>query len=287
MKITSPLLVAFLTIVCNSCYFIHHNKSDDDLDPAGEARTMNAVSDAQLSKLPKTISVDELKALWGPSEGQPGPRITYRSADHDDQFFWVYYKREDEKAVDSRTIVERIVRADRIEEGGSTVWPKGYITPSESEAMTRISESSVQSMKMTDLLLKLPSKFWESKPTRTGLAKMFPDGVPEEFVSISTGGAQNDLDVLRLDGSSIAITAGYGENPDHATSINKSGRNLEVLRRTAKGWEDITDKVLRDPIGSNQVAKLYSHGRLVVSDTSRNTQATFRYNGTAFMPEDK
>jgi len=285
MKITSPLLVAILTIVCNSCYFNHQN--NDDLDPAGEARTMNAISDEQLSKLPKIVSVDELKALWGPSEGQPGPRFTYRSADHDDQFFWVYYKREDETLVDSRWIVERIVRADRIEEGGMTVWPKGYTPPSEPDVSTRISETSVQSIKMADLLLKLPSKFWETKPTRAGLEKMFPDGVSEEYVSISIGGAQNDFDVLRLDGSSIAIAVGYGENPDHAASINKRGRNLEVLRRSANGWEDITEKVLRYPIGSNQVAMLYSHGRLVVLDMSRNTQATFRYNGTTFMPENK
>lgn len=137
--LTLLILSSALWVGCayNRGMIKERDKSDDDLDPAGEARTMNAVSDAQLAKLPKTMSVNELKALWGPSEGQPGPRFTYRSADHQGQFFWVYYKREDEQSVDSRWIVDRIVRADRIEEGGVTVWPKGYAPLSESQIEVR------------------------------------------------------------------------------------------------------------------------------------------------------
>jgi hypothetical protein len=104
----------------------HHNDPYADLDPAGEARTNNRISDQQLAELPRIISVDELKSIWGQSEGQPGPRFTYACRDHKNQFFWVYYRREDPTSGDSRWIIDRIVRADRIEEGSVHVWPPNY-----------------------------------------------------------------------------------------------------------------------------------------------------------------
>ena len=96
------------------------------LDPAGEARTDNRISDQQLTQLPRIIRVNELKAMWGQAEGQPGPVFTYRCRDHKNQFFWVYYRREDLNSKDSRWIVDRILRADRIEEGAIIVWPPNY-----------------------------------------------------------------------------------------------------------------------------------------------------------------
>lgn len=152
------------------------------------------------------------------------------------------------------------------------------------KAQPRIGEARGGSFKMVGMLLALPSKYWESPPTETRLVEMFPKGVPENFVSISTGGAQNDFDVLRLNGSSIAITVGAGENPDYAASINPRGRNLEVLRRNVNGWEDITHTVLPRSIRHNEVAKLYPDGRLVVSDTSGTLVTTLRYDGTGFKP---
>ena len=137
---------------------------------------------------------------------------------------------------------------------------------------------------MVDMLLTLPSKYWESPPTRTRLVEMFPKGVPENFVTISTGGAQNDFDVLRLNSSSIAITVGDGENPDYAASINPRGRNLEVLRRNVNGWEDITHTVLPRSIRHNEVAKLYLDRKLVVSDASGTPVTTLRYDGSVFKP---
>jgi len=137
---------------------------------------------------------------------------------------------------------------------------------------------------MADMLLALPLKYWESPPHRTMLVKKFPKGVPEDFVSISTGGAQNDFDVLRLNGSIVAITVGDGENPDYATTINAKGRNLEVLRRSVSGWDDITSAVLPRSIRPNEVAKVYPDRRLVVSDARGTAVATWRYDGTAFIP---
>lgn len=137
---------------------------------------------------------------------------------------------------------------------------------------------------MADMVLALPPKYWESPPDRTMFVEMFPKGVPEDFVSISTGGAQNDFDVLRLNGSSIAITVGDGENPDYAASINTSGRNLEVLRRSVDGWEDVTRAVLPRSIRPDEHAKVYPDGRLVVSDASGTAVSTLRYDGSAFKP---
>lgn len=104
----------------------HQNDPYAGLDPAGEARTNNRISDEQVMQLPRVIGVDELKALWGQAEGQPGPRFTYACRDHKDNYFWVYYRRENPNSIDSRWIVDRILRADRIEEGSVHVWPPNY-----------------------------------------------------------------------------------------------------------------------------------------------------------------
>jgi hypothetical protein len=111
-------------VVMTSC--IHQTDPYAGLDPAGEARTNNRISDEQVMQLPRVIGVDELKSLWGQAEGQPGPRFTYACRDHKNKFFWVYYRRENPNSIDSRWIVDRILRADRIEEGSVHVWPPNY-----------------------------------------------------------------------------------------------------------------------------------------------------------------
>ena len=95
----------------------------DHLDPAGEARSRNPITDAQVASLREPIRLEELKRMWGPNEGQPGPRITYKSADHAGQYFWVYYSRPEKDPASDIWVIERIIRADRIEEGGVVVWP--------------------------------------------------------------------------------------------------------------------------------------------------------------------
>lgn len=95
----------------------------DHLDPAGEARSQNPITDAQVASLQEPIRLEELKRIWGPGEGQPGPRITYKSADHAGQYFWVYYSRSEKDPTSDIWVIERILRADRIEEGSVIVWP--------------------------------------------------------------------------------------------------------------------------------------------------------------------
>ncbi len=95
----------------------------DHLDPAGEARSKNPITDAQVASLPEPIRLEDLKRMWGPNEGQPGPRITYKSADHAGQYFWVYYSRPEKDPASDIWVIERIIRADRIEEAGVVVWP--------------------------------------------------------------------------------------------------------------------------------------------------------------------
>jgi hypothetical protein len=123
-KSTPIFLILLGLLVMTSC--AHYNDPYAGLDPAGEARTNNQISDQQLTELPRIIGVDELKARWGKSEGQPGPRFTYACRDHKNQFFWVYYRRENVTSKDSRWIIDRIMRADRIEEGRILVWPPNY-----------------------------------------------------------------------------------------------------------------------------------------------------------------
>jgi hypothetical protein len=111
------ILIGLAILVLMAC-------ASPKLDPAGEARTKNCVSDQQISSLSEPISLAELKKLWGPGEGQPGPRVTYRSRDHKREFFWVYYSnlnnRSDPTADDVK--IDHIIRADRIKEQGVVVW---------------------------------------------------------------------------------------------------------------------------------------------------------------------
>jgi hypothetical protein len=93
------------------------------LDPAGEARSKNPITDAQVASLQEPVRLEELKRMWGPSEGQPGPRLTYKAADHARQYFWVYYSRPEKDRASDIWVIERIIRADRIEEDGVVVWP--------------------------------------------------------------------------------------------------------------------------------------------------------------------
>jgi hypothetical protein len=105
-----------LVLLLSSCVGKH-------LDPAGEAQSKNSITDAQVASLQEPIQLEEIQQMWGPSEGQPGPRITYKAADHDGQYFWVYYSRPEKDPASDVWIIERIIRADRIEEGGVVVWP--------------------------------------------------------------------------------------------------------------------------------------------------------------------
>jgi hypothetical protein len=69
-----------LVLLLGSCVGKH-------LDPAGEAQSKNSITDAQVASLQEPIQLEEIQQMWGPSEGQPGPRITYKAADHVGQYF--------------------------------------------------------------------------------------------------------------------------------------------------------------------------------------------------------
>ncbi len=138
---------------------------------------------------------------------------------------------------------------------------------------------------MSDLLLALPNKYWESPPLRNNLLQEFPAGVPEEFVMISGGGAQNELTIYRMDGATIAIAMGDGENPDYASTINPVGRNFEVLRRGSHGWEEITKKVIPRGFDASTEAILYPGGKLqVVPKDGEGPILNLVYNGKRFVP---
>jgi hypothetical protein len=95
-------------------------------DPAGEAVTRHSVSDAAIAELPANVSLAEIERRFGPAEGQPGPRVTYRARDHKNQFFWIYYRvplADGASTPAEKLMIDRILRADRIEEGEQVVWP--------------------------------------------------------------------------------------------------------------------------------------------------------------------
>ncbi len=129
MKSKRQLIISTLLGLLALASCTNQNDPYAGLDPAGEARTNNKISDEQVMQLPRVIGVNELESLWGQAEGQPGPSITYACRDHKDKFFWVCTRRENANSIDSRWIVDRILRADRIGEGSVHVWPPNY-TPS-------------------------------------------------------------------------------------------------------------------------------------------------------------
>jgi len=75
------------------------------------------------------ITLAEIERTWGPGEGQPGPRVTYRCADHPGQFLWVYYflARASDSSRPDKVLIHHIVRADRLEEGPVVAWPDRWV----------------------------------------------------------------------------------------------------------------------------------------------------------------
>ena len=102
--------------------------TDLGTDPAGEARSRTALTDAEVAGLSEPLYLHELEKRFGAAEPQPGPRLTYRSADHAGQFFWVYLSSDGGGGDLQEWTVERIVRADRLEEGGIVVWPTRLVS---------------------------------------------------------------------------------------------------------------------------------------------------------------
>jgi hypothetical protein len=109
-----------------------------EYDPAGRAATRVAIRDGQLAVLPEPLTLQEMERRFGMAEGQPGPRVTYRSADHPGEFIWVHYflTQHKERPI---AVVHHICRADAIDNHSTSVWPKSWIGQSPEVAASDLS----------------------------------------------------------------------------------------------------------------------------------------------------
>ena len=98
-------------------------------DPAGEAATRNAIPDSALAALKPPLFLSDLETRFGLAEGQPGPRATYRAADHPGKFLWLHYR-----PAGDQLRIHHILLADRIEEKATVIWPPKWTTSTPKEA---------------------------------------------------------------------------------------------------------------------------------------------------------
>ena len=134
------------------------------------------------------------------------------------------------------------------------------------------------------MLPVLSSSYWEIDPKYRAdfIAEQYPAGVPEDFVSLTGSGAQADLQILRLDSSTLAVVAGSGRAMPFPDGHHQIGYDITILRRTANGWHDLTRAVFPFPISPYCNVTLSSDGSVVVTDEHGKNSKKYRFDGKRF-----
>lgn len=137
---------------------------------------------------------------------------------------------------------------------------------------------------MAELLQALSKRYWEIGETNRArfMAEQYPAGLPENYVSLTGIGAQPDLQILRLDPSTLAIVDGSGVSREFPDGEHQFGYQVTVLRRSADGWEDLTAAVFPFPIPPHGNIDLSSDGFVVVTDEHRKYARKYRFDGRCF-----
>ncbi len=109
---------------------------------ASRART-KAVSIAALQRLKPPLPLDLVERTFGPAVGQPGPRVTYPSAEHKGMSLWFWYwcPQRPGPVPRSEIIVECVILATTVtEKQQRVVWPLGSIDRTPEELIRRVNE---------------------------------------------------------------------------------------------------------------------------------------------------
>ncbi len=137
---------------------------------------------------------------------------------------------------------------------------------------------------MAEMLPALSNEYWEVNPEqRAGfIAEQFPSGVPDDYVSLEGSGAQADIQTLRLDSCTLALVSGTERHMRFADGDHAIGYELEILRRTNGGWQDLTSSVFPFAVAPHSNIELTRDGTVMVRDEKRKGSQKFRFEGQRF-----
>jgi len=102
------------------------------------------VSIAAIRQLGAPLTLEAVEKTFGPSTGQPGPRVSYPSADHKGMSLWFWYWRPQRAGPVSKAeiIVGCVILATTVtEEKGQVVWPPDSLNVPPEKLIRRVNES--------------------------------------------------------------------------------------------------------------------------------------------------
>jgi hypothetical protein len=129
---------------------------------------------------------------------------------------------------------------------------------------------------MRQLVCALDTRCWEVDPVNRGayLGKLYPDGVPEDFVRIPEDGAQPELFVIRLDRDLLAVVV-------HSDMIGPPD-SVRVLRRIPNAWMDVTTRFFPYTIPKGWRYRGERNKSVVARDPETGKQRHFVWTGKRF-----
>lgn len=94
-------------------------------------------------------------------------------------------------------------------------------------------EKDREAYTLRQLVYSLDDRFWEVASHRgEWIDENYPNGVPEDFLSLPESGAQEAIAAIRLGSDLIAVVTD--------TDLMEGESDVVILRRTSEGWIDLT-----------------------------------------------
>jgi hypothetical protein len=132
---------------------------------------------------------------------------------------------------------------------------------------------------MRELVCDLDGRCWEVDPTDRSayLRKLYPDGIPEDFVRVPEDGAQPELFAIRLDKDLLAVVV-------HIDMIGPPD-SLRVLRRISNAWKDVTPEFFPYTIPKGWRFRGERDKSVVAKDPGTGKKRRFVWTGRRFVEE--
>jgi hypothetical protein len=106
------------------------------------------VSLAVVQQLKAPLTIEAVEKAFGPAVGQPGPRVSYPSADHKGMSFWLWIEAPNQRDL-SKTAAQVvgciILATTTSEEKQQVVWPLDAVNEPPAKLIERVNETYARS----------------------------------------------------------------------------------------------------------------------------------------------